>query len=263
MKLAYYQVNTFTEQFDGGNPAGVMPLDDWLDDSLMQAIARENGLSETAFFVAGENAFELRWFTPGCEVDLCGHATLASAFVLATEKKLTQNRYLFTTRSGELAVTETEGRLTLDMPVSNLRPAACPDCIAQGLGLAPAETYLADDYLVVLEDESTVRELAPDFSKMQQVDARGTIVTAPSTTDGIDFVSRWFGGPDVAIDEDPVTGSAHGALARYWSQRLNKPSLEALQLSERQGRLTCHYDGGDRVQVAGKAVLYCKGYIYV
>lgn len=270
MKLRLFQINTFTEQFNGGNPAGVIPLNKWLADEVMQAIATENGFSETAFYVPVGDAFELRWFTPGCEVDLCGHATLASVFVIANELHVTRDRYVFHTRSGELPVWPPNGQrstnmgFTMDFPANELQPVNDFETLVSALRLPPATTplncYRADDYLLVLNTEAEVASLQPDFAALRRMDARGLIVTAASTRKGIDFVSRWFGGPDVGIDEDPVTGSAHCSLIPYWAKQLQKERFEAEQISTRKGYLSCR-QLDDRVHITGKAVTYFQGEI--
>ena len=262
MKLELYKINAFTDSFNGGNPAGVIPLDHWLPDEQMQAIAKENNYSETAFCIQNDNDYDLRWFTPGCEVDLCGHATVAAAFVLSTIKEVDQPSYVFNTRSGRLIVTKTGEQLTLDMPANALTETSCPPCIFEGIGVTPTASYKTDDYMIVIEDEEFLENLRPNYSALKKIDARGTIVTAPSQKPGVDFVSRWFGGPDVGIDEDPVTGSAHATLVPYWSERLNKQSLQAVQCSQRKGVLACNNDG-DRVQVSGGAILYFSGHIFI
>ena len=267
MKLDLYKINAFTNRYNGGNPAGVIPLKKWLPDDLMQAIATENGFSETAFFVPENDQFKLRWFTPGCEVNLCGHATLATVFVIANELGIEFEKYIFHTRSGELSVRRVKNNknaFTLNFPVNKLQPSDCPDMIASGLNIKTDNTllecYKADDYLLVLSSQSDVAALTPDFSQLRRMDARGLIVTAPADDADIDFVSRWFGGPDVNVDEDPVTGSAHCSLVPYWADRLQKNTLNARQISTRQGNLSCQLMDG-RVYMTGDAVMYFKGEI--
>ena len=263
MSYELYKVNTFTNQFYGGNPAGVVPLDEWLPDETLQAIAKENGFSETAFFIKNGGNYDLRWFTPACEIDLCGHATIATAYILLYEKGAKLEKFSFNTRSGVLTVTSKQGLLTLDMPATDLEPAECPQCILDAIGsTTPVESMKADDYLIVLPDEEIIINLVPDFSKFQQVNARGTILTAKSKSQGIDFISRWFGGPDVGVDEDPVTGSAHASLVPYWASKLGKNTLTAIQTSERRGLLQCE-NAGNRVKISGSAVLYFKGQLCI
>lgn len=260
MKLPLYKVNTFTERFDRGNPAGVCPLKEWIDPALMQAIAKENEYSETAFFVKNGESYDLRWFTPVCEVDICGHATLASAAVLAKELNVEGPLFRFNTLSGELTVEQKERQFTLDMPVQTLEPGAAPETLVNGLGVKPTEIFVADDYLLVYEHEDQIRNMTPNFHQIQDINLRGTIVTAPGNTSDVDFVSRWFGSAAAGIDEDPVTGSAHRTLIPYWAQRLGKSKLTAKQLSQRGGDLICELKGS-RVQVTGEVAIYLKGEI--
>lgn len=261
MRLPIFKINAFTSVYRGGNPAGVCPLSAWLPDESMQSIARENGYSETAFFVQNGEGYDLRWFTPGCEVDLCGHATLATAFALKSCMGQSRDIYRFNTRSGLIGV-ESDGEIfVLDMPVAKFSPVTAPACIVEGLGVNPKEVYKGQDYMVVLSSAEEVAALRPNYTLLQQVEARGVIVTARGDGD-VDFVSRWFGGPEVGIDEDPVTGSAHCMLVPYWSQVLAKRQLVAKQVSERGGDLRCEL-AGDRVKVGGRAVLYLSGEIHL
>lgn len=257
MKLKQYQVDAFATRVFQGNPAAVCPLESWLDDGLLQAIANENNLSETAFFVPVERGFHLRWFTPLAEVDLCGHATLATAHVLFEILGFPDKQIIFQTRSGELVVESTEGLLTMNFPARPpvLRPMS--DALAEALGHTPQEVWAANDYIAVFESEEIVRSIAPDFAKLQELDLRGVIVTAPGKE--VDFVSRFFA-PKIGIPEDPVTGAAHCELTPYWAQRLGKNSFEARQLSARGGRLSCRLDE-NRVILAGKAVTFMVGEI--
>lgn len=262
MELSYYQVNAFTHQFSGGNPAGVCPLQNWLPDELMQAIAKENNLSETAFFVKHGDAFELRWFTPSVEVDLCGHATLASAHVLFHEMNHAAEEIVFNTRSGPLIVGQHGNHYVMEMPVITVSETSLPGNLVKGLGRTPGEAYQADDYLLVYDDDVFIAELEPDFSLIQDIDRRGTIVTAPSSEAGVDFVSRFFGSASVGIKEDPATGSAHCLLAPYWGKRLSKTELIARQLSPRGAELRCQLVN-NKVLVSGQAVTYIKGNLYI
>jgi PhzF family phenazine biosynthesis protein len=262
MQLPLYQVNAFTRNVYGGNPAGVCPLPVWLDDAILQAIAAENGYAETAFFVAEGEDYRLRWFTPGCEVNLCGHATLATAWALRHELGDRRDRLVFHTRSGEIPVDCSDQGLTLDMPANRLEPVAVPECVSRGLGMEVVEAYAADDYLVVVNSAAALRAATPDLAEMARINRRGTIVTAPGDTPGVDFVSRWFGSAQVQIPEDPVTGSAHCSLMPYWSKRLGKQRCTALQVSARGGELQCEL-AGDRVRVSGQAVKYLAGSIFV
>lgn len=262
MKLEMYQVNAFASQFNEGNPAGVIELIDFLEDDVMIAIAKENGYAETAFYTANGPDYNLRWFTPLKEVELCGHATLATAYVIANEKQIKKETYRFHTLSGLIEVSEKNGWFELDMPAGQLNITKCPSCIKEAIGVEPVEVYFDTDYLIVLEDEEVIKKLTPDFDRFQQVTKRGTIITASSKELGVDFVSRWFGGRDVGIDEDPVTGSAHCLLAPYWSKQLSKEKLNSKQVSPRGGNLQCSMLG-DRVKVSGKACIYLKGVISI
>ena len=262
MKLEMYQVNAFASQFNEGNPAGVIELKEFLDDDVMIAIAKENGYAETAFYTANGEGYNLRWFTPSKEVELCGHATLATAYVLFNEKKIKKDKYNFHTLSGQIDVSENDGWFELDMPVSKLNIADCPSCIREAIGVEPLEVFFDNDYLIVLEDENLIKKLQPDFARFQMLTERGTILTAKSNDPDIDFVSRWFGGKGIGIDEDPVTGSAHCLLTPYWSNKLSKNTLKAKQVSPRGGDLICSMSGS-RVKVSGKACTYLKGDIRI
>lgn len=265
MKLQLFQVDAFTSEQFHGNPAAVIPLASWLEDETLQAIAMENNLSETAFYVeTGPNAYDLRWFTPDVEVDLCGHATLATAFVLATEFGV-QGTMRFSSRSGKLLVTREGDRFTLDFPCQSPVPCEPPAGLIDSLNLdaPPVSVLAAEDYLVVVDSEETVRQLAPDFSRFPALDLRGVIVTAPGKE--TDFISRWFG-PGVGVNEDPVTGSAHTTLTPYWADQLGKLTLTACQVSARSGDLLCELGKGEfegRVLITGKAVKYLEGWIFV
>lgn len=257
-----YQVNAFANRFDEGNPAGVIELQEFLDDDVMISIAKENGYAETAFYTNNGEDYNLRWFTPSCEVELCGHATLATAYVIAKEKQIIKESYRFHTLSGLIKVTHNDGWFVLDMPASNPNPSSLPQCIHDAIGVEPLEVYFDNDYLVVLDDEDFIKNLTPDFSLFQALTERGTILTARSKETGIDFVSRWFGGKGVGIDEDPVTGSAHCLLTPYWSKKLSKNELCARQVSPRGGNLLCSL-AGNRVKVSGQACIYLKGEIHI
>ncbi len=254
--LPYFEVDAFAGKLFRGNPAGVCPLSKWLDDSLMQSIAAENNLAETAFFVPRGDDFDLRWFTPTIEIDLCGHATLASAFVLFSELNYRGDSVRFHSHSGPLTVSSSGGVLTLDFPSRPPGPCAAPKALIDGLGAKPAEVSKARDYFAVFNSESEIRSLQPDFNLLGTLDQK-VIVTAPGGD--CDFVSRFFA-PTAGVNEDPVTGSAHCTLIPYWSQRLGKTRLFARQLSKRGGELFCE-QAGDRVRIGGKAVLYLRGEI--
>lgn len=258
MKLPLYQIDAFAERPFSGNPAAVCPLTEWLDDSLLQQIAEENNLSETAFFVAEDGKYRLRWFTPVEEVDLCGHATLAAAHVLFTHLGHASDEIVFTSRSGELIVRQCENGLLMDFPASVPQPVVNPPQeLIRGLGFQPEEVLMAFDYIVVLRDESQVRDLKPDFSHWMQLDGRGVVVTAPGKD--VDFVSRCFF-PRLRVNEDPVTGSAHCETAPYWSEKLAKTALTARQLSARSGTVACQLKG-QRVELTGQCADYLQGQI--
>ncbi len=258
MKVPMCQVDAFTSRLFGGNPAAVCLLDEWLPDALMQAIAAENNLSETAFVVREGDGFAIRWFTPAVEVDLCGHATLASAHVLfAHEPDLAEVR--FSSQSGPLRVTRAGPRLQLDLPRRDGTPCPPEPRLADALGAQPRELHAARDLLAVFDSEDQVRALAPDMPLLATLDRFGFIVTAPGRD--CDFVSRYFA-PREGVPEDPVTGSAHCTLVPYWAARLGKPELHARQVSRRGGELFCTL-AGDRVLVAGEAVTFLEGTIEV
>lgn len=259
MKIPLYQVDAFSDRVFGGNPAAVCPLDAWPEDALLQAIAGENNLSETAFVAGGEGRYRLRWFTPVREVDLCGHATLASAFVAMERLEPGLEAVTFDTQSGALEVHREGGRLVMDFPSRPPEPWEPPPELLEGLGIAPRDVLRSRDVVAVYASADDVRRLEPDFRALARVDCLGVIATAEG--EDADFVSRFFA-PAVGIDEDPVTGSAHATLTPYWSQRLGKADLEARQLSRRGGRLWCG-QRGERVSIAGHAVLYLSGEIEV
>lgn len=259
MNLKQYQVDAFTNHVFGGNPAAVIPLTSWLDDDLLQAIAEENNLSETAYFVPTEQGFHLRWFTPVSEVDLCGHATLAAAHVLFEILGYSQPVISFATRSGELLVEKKGDHLEMNFPAS--LPVICqpPQVLIEALGQQPVEVLRAEDYLVVFDSEEAVRAIASNQALLAQLDLRGVIITARGTD--VDFVSRFFA-PKYGIAEDPVTGSAHCQLAPYWANKLGKNSLNAKQVSKRGGVLKCDIKG-ERVFISGQAVLFMAAEIFI
>ena len=250
MKIKQYQVDAFATRAFEGNPAAVCALEGWLDDGLLQAIAEENNLSETAFFVPSEKGFGLRWFTPVKEVDLCGHATLATAHVIFEKLGYAQPVITFETRSGDLFVKKKGPLLEMDFPACPPTRCALPDLLAEGLGQRPLEVWAADDYLAVFDSEATVRAITPNQVLLSQLDLRCVVITAPGTA--VDFVSRVFG-PKFGIPEDPVTGSAHCALVPYWAKRLGKNVLTARQVSRRGGNIGCELNA-DRVMLSGSAV---------
>jgi PhzF family phenazine biosynthesis protein len=261
MKIPIYQIDAFTSELFSGNPAAVCILDEWLDDVRLQAVAAENNLSETAFLLKGNDGFEIRWFTPVTEVALCGHATLATAFVVFNCLEWLEDIVHFQSRrSGVLSVARNKELYEMDFPARPPSKQNIPERLVDALNHTPLEVLgTATDLLVILEDESIVRELKPNFPLLMQIERRGTIVSAPG--DGYDFVSRFFA-PHIGIPEDPVTGSAHCVLIPYWAKRLSKRQLHARQVSKRGGELFCE-DRGDRVGIAGKAVLYLEGTITI
>ncbi|BAP87354.1 phenazine biosynthesis protein PhzF family [Burkholderiales bacterium GJ-E10] len=258
MRIPLYQVDAFAERVFEGNPAAVCPLDRWLDDAVMQAIAAENNLSETAFFVqTADDGADLGWFTPRAEVDLCGHATLASAHVWFAHLGHAGPEVTFHTRGGALYVRRTTHGLQMRFPVMETTAAAASDALCSALGARPIQALRGRDWIAVFHDARQVRECAPDLAAVARLDALGVVVTAPG--EDCDFVSRCFY-PSVGVDEDPVTGSAHCALAPYWAQRLGRDRLFARQLSRRGGAIHCAI-GGDRVLLEGNAVDYLCGEI--
>ena len=261
MKISIFQVDAFSDQLFKGNPAAVCPLNEWLPDELMQNIAQENNLAETAFIVPANEGYEIRWFTPTVEVDLCGHATLASAHVVFQELGHSGEKVEFySPRSGPLTVTKRGDELVLDFPSDTISQIDVEPLHSTGLSKAPKAVYKGKtDYLFVYDTEAEIRALIPDFEALKTHPVRGIIVTAPG--EKVDFVSRFFG-PACGVNEDPVTGSAHTTLTPYWSSVTGKRTLNALQLSQRSGSLTCTLKG-DRVEIAGKSVLYLRGEINV
>ncbi|MGD8443279.1 MAG: PhzF family phenazine biosynthesis protein [Desulfobacterales bacterium] len=257
MELTLYQIDAFTDQVFKGNPAAVCPLESWLSDSDLQAIAAENNLSETAFYIPLVSGFHLRWFTPKAEVDLCGHATLATAFVIFNLLNYADDTIYFETKSGELTVTKKNDRLVMDFPSQPAKPCATPHLLIEGLGKAPIEVLSSEDYMAVFGTEEDVMALKPNFDALNKLDLRGVVVTAEGKE--VDFVSRFFA-PRYGINEDPVTGSAHCSLTPYWADKLNKTILSARQVSERTGYIECELKG-NRVLLSGKAVKYMEGKI--
>jgi PhzF family phenazine biosynthesis protein len=260
MELSIYQVDAFCKDIFTGNPAAVIPLESWPADSLLQQIASENNLAETAFFVPHEDHFHLRWFTPAVEVSLCGHATLATAHVLFHHKNYAPRRIRFKSLSGDLFVSRETEALTLDFPADTLTPVELTEELNGYFGQEPAEAYKGvSDIMLVFDNESQIVNLQPNFGSIAKAQARGVIATAKG--DKVDFVSRWFG-PQVGVNEDPVTGSAHTTLTPYWSSVLKKSSLEARQLSPRKGYLQCAIANG-RVFISGLAKTYLEGKIFL
>lgn len=259
MKARIWQIDAFTNRVLAGNPAAVVPLEQWLADETLLAIAAENNLSETAFLVNEAGIWRIRWFTPLTEVNLCGHATLAAAHVLLTHLEPETKTVTFASLSGPLAVTRDDARIVLDFPALACERIATPAALVSALGATPHETWLGTKLMAVFDTEDDVAALAPDFAKVATLDGLGLIATAPGKTS--DIASRFFA-PRVGIDEDPVTGSAHCQLAPYWSKRLGKTKLHARQVSKRGGELLCEHVG-DRVTLSGEAVEYLSGAIEV
>lgn len=265
IKLPLYHIDAFTSRLFAGNPAAVVPLDDWLPDAVLQSIAQENGLSETAFFIARGEEFELRWFTPKREVDLCGHATLATGYVIVTYLQPKRQKMKFHTRSGLLTVERDGARFNLDFPAKPPLPVdqGLREMVAEALGQTPLEVLKADKLMAVLPSSAAVRAARPDLEKVAALEGHGLIVTAPAGAGErpADFVSRYFA-PHVGVPEDPVTGSAHCLLTPYWAKRLKKSALHALQVSQRGGELFVTLKGS-RVIISGQAVPYLEGQIHV
>ncbi|MBC8327294.1 MAG: PhzF family phenazine biosynthesis protein [Planctomycetes bacterium] len=266
MELGFFQVDAFALAPLGGNPAGVVPLESWLPGELMLAVAAENNLAETAFFVpdaGGPADFHLRWFTPTVEVDLCGHATLATAFVLFELLGWRGDRIRFRGRSGPLAARRDGDLLELDFPAQPGAPCEGRAAVTAAIGVTPRELFLAEDLMAVLEDEAAVRAVRPDFGAVAALPARGLIITAAGDDPEVDFVSRFFA-PAVGVPEDPATGSAHCTLTPYWAARLGRDELRAVQLSARLGAMRCRYDRpAGRVAIAGRAFPYLTGRITI
>lgn len=259
MNIPVFHVDAFHDELFRGNPASVCLLNDWLPDRQMQAIAMENNLSETAFLIEKSSLYEIRWFTPKSEVDLCGHATLAAGHVIFNHRGYSGEEITFNSKSGKLKVIQKEGLLYLDFPSYNPVPFDIDNTIISAFGPEPLFAFIANYLMLVYPDEGSVRNLCPDISKIRGLHKIGIITTAQGDT--YDFVSRFFA-PMVGIDEDPVTGSAHSMLIPYWSGRLGRKKLIAYQCSRRGGELHCE-DMGERVLIGGKAVTYMKGEIYL
>lgn len=259
MELMLYHIDAFATKPFEGNPAAICPLDAWLPDELMQAIAAENNLSETAFFVPTETGYHVRWFTPLHEVNLCGHATLASAYVIFNFLGYQEDEIAFQSRSGILTVARKADWLELDFPTKVPMECSTPEQILKAFAITPNECLMADDYIVVFESEEQVAKANPDIALLSQLDLRGVAITAKSSD--YDFVTRFFA-PKHGLAEDPVTGSIFTELIPYWSEKLNKTELTAKQISARGGEVGCVY-AGDRVKISGRAVMYMAGSIYI
>ena len=255
-----FQVDAFTNKVFKGNPAAVCPLEKWISADLMQAIAEENNLSETVFFVKNGNSFDIKWFTPTCEMDLCGHATLAAAHIIFSELNYNEKRIEFNSKSGKLTVTKAADWYTLNFPSEEISSIETPELLKQALNVPVLKSFEGNGKLLVeLENETVIQNLKPTFSLLVQIEAKMIIVT--SKGDEVDFVSRVFA-PNLGINEDPVTGSAHTLLVPYWTKNLHKTKFEAVQLSKRTGYLKCEYLN-DRVEMSGQAVTYLKGQLII
>lgn len=259
MKLEIFQIDAFTDKLFGGNPAAVVPLEGWLPAETMQKVALENNLAETAFFVRDDTGYGLRWFTPTVEIDLCGHATLASAYVIFELLGSTESVLHFQTKGGELTVERAGKRLVLDFPSRPAEACDAPVGLIEAIGSKPKEVLRSRDYMLVYDSEAEVRAIEPNFAEILKIPTHAIIVTAPG--EDCDFVSRFFA-PEVGVFEDPVTGSAHCSLIPYWAERLGKNQMFARQVSARGGELFCEHRG-DRVKIGGNATLYMKGEIFV
>lgn len=258
MKL--YQVDAFAEKLFAGNPAAVCPLEEWLPDELMQKIAMENNLSETAFFVKEDDKYNIRWFTPLLEVKLCGHATLASAHVIFEYLEHGSDTINFNSASGILTVRKENEYLVMNFPTDKIEKTKVPFTIIEGMGISPIEAYKGvSDYMLIYKDQEQIEKIQPDFMMLSKAAVRGIIITAKGKD--CDFVSRFFA-PVSGVNEDPVTGSAHTTLIPYWQKVLGKNEMTAIQLSKRQGHLNCKYLN-ERVEIAGKARTYLIGEIEI
>lgn len=259
--MKIYQIDAFTKSVFSGNPAAVCPLEQWLSDEIMQKIAAENNLAETAFYLKNGDKYEIRWFTPQTEIDLCGHATLAAAYVLFHYENHSDSTISFySPRSGDLTVTKEEDLLSLNFPTDTLEPIVLTNEILDAFENKPQLAFKGKtDYMLLFNTEEEILNLKPNFDKISKLDARGIIITAKGNT--VDFVSRFFA-PQSGINEDPVTGSAHTTLIPYWAKELNKTVLSAIQLSERKGYLDCELLG-DRVRISGYAKCYLIGNLFL
>lgn len=259
MELTLYQIDTFTNQIFQGNAAAVCPLREWLSDEILLKIAAENNLSETAFYVSIAEGFHIRWFTPVAEVVLCGHATLASAFVLFNHSHYEKEQIVFESKSGKLIARKQNQLIQLDFPAKIPLPCNVPELLIKGLAIKPKEVLKNIDYIVVYETEKDILNLNPNFEILRNIETQGICVTAPGKS--VDFVSRFFA-PRYGINEDPVTGSSHCELVPYWAKKLNKNKFTATQLSKRKGSLECELIN-DRVLISGQAITYMEGKIHL
>jgi PhzF family phenazine biosynthesis protein len=261
MNLKIYQVDAFTDQLFSGNPAAVCPLNgDWLPNSILQNIAKENNLSETAFYVLQNNQYHIRWFTPKVEVDLCGHATLATSHVLFNHENYKEKEINFDSRSGSLSVRQEDGYIVMNFPTDTIQKTNLSGALLTWFDIKPIEAWQGlSDYMLVFENEDQIKNIKYNLEELKKVNTRGIIITAKGKK--VDFVSRFFA-PYAGIEEDPVTGSAHTTLTPYWSAVLNKNDLTAMQLSERTGFIKCKYLH-ERTEISGKAKTYLKGEITI
>lgn len=259
MRIPIYQIDAFANKQFEGNPAAVCCLEEWIEDDLMQKIAKENNLSETAFFVKKEDFYELRWFTPEKEIDLCGHATLATAYVIFTYLDKNIKKISFKTKSGVLEVFKEDDMFSMIFPSRKGDKCEVPNELIKGLGREPKEVYKSRDYMAVFETEEEIKNLNLNMEELKKLDSFGVIVTAKGKK--VDFVSRYFA-PKAGVNEDPVTGSAHCTLVPYWTEVLNKDEFVAYQLSDRGGMLFCKYLE-DKIKISGRAVSYLEGYINI
>jgi len=258
--MKIYQVDAFTNKVFKGNPAAVVPLNIWISDEIMLAIAQENNLSETVFFVEIDGTYDIRWFTPSCEIDLCGHATLAAAHIIFSELNYPHKTIEFNSKSGKLLVEKNKDWYTLNFPSESIEEIETPEVLQKALNVPILKTFKGKwKLLVELENKSVVENLAPNFNLLSQLESNGIIVTARG--EKADFVSRFFA-PKLGINEDPVTGSAHTLLIPFWSEKLNKTKLKAFQLSKRTGYLKCKHLN-DRVEMSGQAITYLKGQLTI
>ncbi|RUM45224.1 MAG: isomerase [Hydrogenimonas sp.] len=259
MKLKIYQIDAFAQNIFEGNPAAVIPLEEWLEDDLMQNIAMENNLSETAFFVKESDTYHIRWFTPVDEVDMCGHATLASAYVIFEILQIEDSKIVFSSKSGDLTVTKIGDKFSMDFPLQEICECKVPQAMLQAFEKEPISCYKSMDYIAVFDDEEFIKRVEPKFSLLKELDCRGVIITSLSKE--YDFITRFFA-PKYAIDEDPVTGSAFTQLVTYYSKTLHKKEFHAKQVSARGGEVFCTIKG-NRVEIAGYGVKYLEGEIRI
>jgi PhzF family phenazine biosynthesis protein len=259
LRLKLYQIDAFARSIFEGNPACVCPLDNWIDDDIMQKIANENNLSETAFFVKEDDRYHIRWFTPTKEVDMCGHATLATAYVLFDILNYQKDEIIFNSKSGILKVSKDDKKIKMNFPVQKIKKCNTSDNLLNAFEIKPIECYKSMDYILVFEEEADILNAKPNFELLKKIDARGVIITSKSRE--YDFINRFFA-PTYGIDEDPVTGSAFTQLVPYWSRVLNKTTFKAKQVSQRGGEVFCELKN-DRVEISGYAKKYFEGVIEI